>query len=285
MSEVGACTSGNGGIAAVLLDLDGVITHTAALHARAWKQAFDPFLERHGHEGRGARTPFEERDYRRYVDGKPRYDGAQAFLASRGLTLALGSPSDAPGADTVCGLANQKNRLFQDLLAESEVPVFEDALAAIQRWKAAGLRIGVVSSSRNSRAIVASRSTCVLTYGKLRYGTSSYVERAAGSAGAFAGSEVMGNVSPLEARSSTSKPSYRHYTSSGTARQHGSAWKETESPAKSLVFTRTANCVLEDVRPRAVPFWPARPCRAAPRHAAILAAAQALPPDGRRLEP
>jgi hypothetical protein len=36
---------------AAALDLDGVITQTASLHAAAWKQLFDSFLER-----RAART-------------------------------------------------------------------------------------------------------------------------------------------------------------------------------------------------------------------------------------
>jgi beta-phosphoglucomutase-like phosphatase (HAD superfamily) len=32
---------------AVLFDMDGVLTRTADVHARAWKKLFDDFLERH----------------------------------------------------------------------------------------------------------------------------------------------------------------------------------------------------------------------------------------------
>ena len=31
---------------AVILDLDGVVTRTATVHAAAWKEAFDEFLRR-----------------------------------------------------------------------------------------------------------------------------------------------------------------------------------------------------------------------------------------------
>ena len=63
------------GITACLFDLDGVLTNTAAVHAKAWKQMFDAFL---GDRGRSSR-----RDYDAYVDGKPREDGIRDFLASR----------------------------------------------------------------------------------------------------------------------------------------------------------------------------------------------------------
>ena len=69
------------GITACLFDLDGVLTKTAVVHARAWKQMFDEFLREHGDE-----HPFDEHDdYDDYVDGKPREDGVRDFLASRGI--------------------------------------------------------------------------------------------------------------------------------------------------------------------------------------------------------
>ena len=70
---------------AVIFDLDGVITDTASVHASAWKRVFDSFLaDRVGEEDR----PFSAQDYLRYVDGKPRYDGVESFLASRGYLPA-----------------------------------------------------------------------------------------------------------------------------------------------------------------------------------------------------
>src|SRR3954468_17388948 len=68
------------GITACLFDLDGVLTTTAELHARAWKQMFDAFLAERGE------PPFAlPRDYEEYVDGKPRLDGVRSFLQSRGI--------------------------------------------------------------------------------------------------------------------------------------------------------------------------------------------------------
>jgi beta-phosphoglucomutase-like phosphatase (HAD superfamily) len=67
---------------AVLFDLDGVLTSTAALHATAWKRTFDAML---GHWGQ---DPFGlERDHLDHIDGRPRAAGVRDFLASRGITL------------------------------------------------------------------------------------------------------------------------------------------------------------------------------------------------------
>src|SRR5512135_600348 len=98
------------GACALLFDLDGVLTRTATLHAASWKKLFDEYLA-----ARAARTgepfvPFAlADDYRTYVDGRPRYDGVQTFLASRGIVLPWGSASDPPTRETVCGLGNRKD--------------------------------------------------------------------------------------------------------------------------------------------------------------------------------
>src|ERR671910_167640 len=74
---------------AVLLDLDGVITDTASLHATCWKQMFDEYLRRLAAQKGIEFRPFDPAtDYRVYVDGKPRLDGVRDFLASRGEHLA-----------------------------------------------------------------------------------------------------------------------------------------------------------------------------------------------------
>ena len=57
---------------AVLLDLDGVITNTASIHAACWKQMFDEYLRERATQRGEAFRPFEiDTDYRLYVDGKP----------------------------------------------------------------------------------------------------------------------------------------------------------------------------------------------------------------------
>ncbi len=140
---------------AVVFDLDGVITNTAAVHARAWKRAFDEFLG-----PRAVRTgepfkPFDSNDdYARYVDGKPRYDGVRSFLASRHVKLPEGRPSDGPAADTVCGLGNRKNELYNKMLSEGGVEVFADAVEQLRRWRAMGLKTAIVSSSKNCETVL-----------------------------------------------------------------------------------------------------------------------------------
>jgi alpha,alpha-trehalase len=66
---------------AVIFDLDGVITDTASVHAAAWKRMFDGFLADRPERGEEDHRPFSADDYYLYVDGKPRYDGVESFLA------------------------------------------------------------------------------------------------------------------------------------------------------------------------------------------------------------
>jgi beta-phosphoglucomutase family hydrolase len=138
------------GIHACLFDMDGVLTETATLHAAAWKQMFDEFLER-----RDGQAPFDEHgDYGRYVDGKPRYDGVRSFLQSRGIELPEGGPDDPPDAETVHGLGNRKNELVQKLIRERGVKVFDGSRRFLDAARDAGLRTAVVSSSANTREIL-----------------------------------------------------------------------------------------------------------------------------------
>jgi beta-phosphoglucomutase-like phosphatase (HAD superfamily) len=104
---------------AVLLDLDGVITDTANLHAACWKQMFDEYLEKRATQRDEAFRPFDiATDYRLYVDGKPRFDGIRAFLASRGIQLVEGNPADPAHAETVCSLGNRKNDLINKIIED-----------------------------------------------------------------------------------------------------------------------------------------------------------------------
>jgi beta-phosphoglucomutase family hydrolase len=137
---------------AAIFDLDGVVTDTARIHACAWKRTFDAFLrERDGPDFQ----PFDiARDYHGYVDGRPRYEGVQSFLDSRGITLPHGDPGDAPGMDTICALGNAKNEHFREAVASEGVEVLEDAPDLIRRLRAAGIKTGMVTASRNGALIV-----------------------------------------------------------------------------------------------------------------------------------
>ena len=152
---------------AVIFDLDGVVTQTAAVHAAAWKRLFDAYLaSRRACAGEAAPSggaapaadplrPFDrDADYARYVDGKPRYDGVRDFLASRGIVLPPGDPSDPPEAETVCGLGNRKNDLFNAEVREHGVQTYPTTVALIRQLHAAGIRTGLMSSSKNTAMVL-----------------------------------------------------------------------------------------------------------------------------------
>lgn len=139
---------------AAVFDLDGVITRTAAVHARAWKTMFDAFLETYA-GGDGTPAPFDpDADYRSYVDGKPRYDGVRDFLAARGIALPEGDPDDPPERQTVRGLGNRKNQLFREALERDGVELFQSSVDLVRALRTAGLATAVVSSSRNCKAVL-----------------------------------------------------------------------------------------------------------------------------------
>ena len=140
------------GTRACLFDLDGVLTKTARVHAAAWKEMFDDFLrERGGNDFR----PFEQDDYNAYVDGKPRYDGVRSFLAAREIELPEGDPADPPSAETVAGLGNRKNELVLALIHRGGVEVYDGSVRYVHAVREAGLHRAVVSSSANTREVLA----------------------------------------------------------------------------------------------------------------------------------
>ncbi len=140
---------------AVIFDLDGVITDTASVHASAWKQLFDQYLLQRAEREGGEFRPFDiGDDYKRYVDGKPRYDGVRSFLESRGIELEEGSPEDEPDRESICGLGNRKNERFLERLREEGVKRFEDAVRFIGRLHEAGIRTAVISASKNARHVL-----------------------------------------------------------------------------------------------------------------------------------
>jgi beta-phosphoglucomutase family hydrolase len=142
-------------IRACLFDLDGVLTQTAKVHAKAWKTSFDDFLRAWSSAHGEAFVPFDaHNDYDEYVDGKPRLDGIRDFLASRSIVLPEGSPDDPPDAQTVNGLGNNKNDLVLRLIREEGVEPYPGSVRYLHAVKDAGLRRAVVSSSANCRDVL-----------------------------------------------------------------------------------------------------------------------------------
>jgi len=142
---------------AVLLDLDGVITDTASIHAACWKEMFDGYLQQRATQKGEAFLPFDTTtDYRLYVDGKPRFDGVRDFLTSRGIQLPEGSPDDPPEVETVGGLGNRKNDLVNKIIEQIGVEPYAGSVKLLQQLRRRGFKIAVVTSSQNCTAVLKS---------------------------------------------------------------------------------------------------------------------------------
>ena len=142
-------------IKALILDMDGVVTITATLHAEAWKKMCDAFLrQRNEQEGKNY-EPFKfVEDYREYVDGMPRLDGVRNFLWSRGISLPEGNQGDEAGFESVVGLGQMKNLYFLELLKQSGVEVFQDTVNWVREQKDNGMQVAIVSASKNCFDVV-----------------------------------------------------------------------------------------------------------------------------------
>ncbi len=134
----------------VLFDLDGVLTPTAEVHMHAWQTMFTELFTAWGLE-----PAYTADDYFRHLDGKQRYDGVASLLRSRDVEVPWGDPSDAPEADTVCGIGNRKNEVFAAVLRADGIAPYPGSLALIEQLRAAGTPIGVVSSSKNAEEVLA----------------------------------------------------------------------------------------------------------------------------------
>jgi beta-phosphoglucomutase family hydrolase len=137
--------------AAVLFDLDGVLTPTAEVHMRAWKAMFDELLG--DWDGAGDTAPYSDVDYYAHVDGKPRYDGVRDFLASRGIELPEGE-AGRPFDRTVKGLGDRKNDAFNEVLQRDGVAPYAGSVALLDHLADLGVPMAVVSSSANAPAVL-----------------------------------------------------------------------------------------------------------------------------------
>ncbi len=142
---------------AVIFELDGVITNTTELHFEAWKRTFDNLLR--AREGRGF-IPFDLQEFREHVDGKPRLEAIQDFLASRNITLPRGEPlpeadqalTDA--TDSIFGLETMKQAYFDQLLESGRLQVDDEAIDVIHKLIRADIAVGVVSPSDRTRRVL-----------------------------------------------------------------------------------------------------------------------------------
>jgi beta-phosphoglucomutase family hydrolase len=133
-------------VRACLFDLDGVLTETAKVHAAAWKEMFDDYLQQRSKRLGQPFRPFDSKaDYDEYVDGKPRLDGVRDFLASRGIQVDEG---------TLHRLGDRKNELFLRRIGQDGVEAYPGSVTYLDAVRTAGLRRAVVSSSANCQDIL-----------------------------------------------------------------------------------------------------------------------------------
>lgn len=134
---------------AVLFDLDGVLTPTAEVHRHAWQRLFTDYFNE-----LGTGLEYTEDDYFQFLDGKPRYEGVQHVLEAKNITLDWGSPEDSPDINTVSGLGNRKNAVFQKILRSEGVAAYPGSLKLLDWITGTPLRSAVVSSSRNAKQVL-----------------------------------------------------------------------------------------------------------------------------------
>jgi alpha,alpha-trehalase len=124
------------------------------VHFRAWKALFDAYLEARVDLDPAMARPFDEADYRLYVDGKPREAGVRDFLASRGIVLPEGSPDDSAARDTVMGLGDRKNDEFVREVVRHGVDPFPTTVEFVDRLRAADRRVAIISASKNATQVL-----------------------------------------------------------------------------------------------------------------------------------
>ncbi|HBK55859.1 MAG TPA: beta-phosphoglucomutase [Xanthomonadales bacterium] len=119
---------------AVIFDLDGVLTDTAELHYRAWKQLADDLD-----------IAFDRR-------GNHRLKGVDRM---RSLDLLLDSAGRRVSESERLALAERKNRHYRALI-DSLGPgdLLPGAAECLTALRAAGIRIGLASASRNAPAVL-----------------------------------------------------------------------------------------------------------------------------------
>jgi len=119
---------------AAIFDVDGVLVDSP--HEHAWREALAGFADP---------ARFTTAFYQANVAGKPRLEGARAALER------LGGPQAAARA---ADYAAVKQGLIDRLIAEGRFEAFPDAVRFALRLHAAGLKLGLASSSRNAAAML-----------------------------------------------------------------------------------------------------------------------------------
>ncbi len=140
------------GVRSCVFELDDVLVGSTGLHREAWARTFDELLASRAdtHYGRLIPPFGPQADYPTYIAGRPRLEGVRTFLASRGIRLPEGQPSDPPGTETVQGLASRKNEQLGLLLDQRGVGAFDGVRHYLELARDAGITCAVVSASAHT---------------------------------------------------------------------------------------------------------------------------------------
>lgn len=143
------------GVSACIFDVEGALTTSAAVHRDAWCATLDSFLFARAERFGRPFVAFDPKlDYSNNLAGRPRVAGLRAFLDSRGISLPEGEPSDPPGAESVHGLANHKQKVWRRTLEREGVDAFAGSRAYLAIAKVVGARRAVVSASANTALVL-----------------------------------------------------------------------------------------------------------------------------------
>jgi beta-phosphoglucomutase len=119
---------------AIIFDLDGVITDTAHYHYLAWKRTAD-----------SVGAPFDEA-FNEQLKGVDRMGSLRLILARAPRSYS---------EEEQLALADAKNRHYQELIATmTPQDLLPGALRALEEARAAGLRIGLASVSKNAFTVL-----------------------------------------------------------------------------------------------------------------------------------
>jgi beta-phosphoglucomutase len=113
-----------------IFDLDGVIVDTVPIHFKAWKRMFTEYGKK-----------FTFRDYKEKVDGIPRIDGGKAILTNLSEKELIKA-------------TDKKQKYFLEYLEKENIPVFKSTLNLMKELKNKGIKIAIISSSKNSPYIL-----------------------------------------------------------------------------------------------------------------------------------
>lgn len=120
---------------AVIFDLDGVITDTAHYHFVAWKTLADSLD-----------IPFDAA-FNEELKGIDRMGSLERILAKSGKTYSMAEKHV---------LADRKNRHYQELIETmTSDDLLPGAACTLQSVRAAGMKIGLASASKNAATVLA----------------------------------------------------------------------------------------------------------------------------------